>query len=145
MICSLVTLTLDTGAWVLLPPGLEAVIIPIPWRVLLPFKIHVLWSALSAERCMKCPCENQYSSVLWTTAKLLANLFTSAYDGQKPRLCNVSFNHLETKWWCTCTPRSKCSGVWYYTWPGCLNNTLSDGCDFKVYLLSWYYDPEQYF
>ncbi len=63
--------------------GVTAAIIPMPWNVLLPSRVRMLWSTLSAAYWMNSP-EKPGISVICDTTALCTNLCTSLYEQQNP-------------------------------------------------------------
>ena len=90
-----------------------AAIIPIPWNVSLPSRVHMLWSTLSATHCMKDPLRvvsTAFSSLLMMEC---LNRFTSAGLMANPSLNSSFVNHFHPNKWSASTPSPKSNGGIY--------------------------------
>ena len=74
-----------------------AAIIPMPWKVFLPSRVHKLWSALSATNWANDSGDTQSTSVLLAIAAFFSKSVTSWYDEQNPSACNKSIKKRDKK------------------------------------------------
>ncbi|KAH3857904.1 hypothetical protein DPMN_100521 [Dreissena polymorpha] len=58
-------------------PGVTAAIIPMPWKVPYPSKVHILWSTLSATNCKEDDYVTPGMCTPFVAEALVSNLITS--------------------------------------------------------------------